>query len=69
MPLRLLLVRSIALIFLATLALSTLLVFWRAYEKVEADMTASLAPRSGPSPTSPTKPTASPNRAGVSNIS
>ncbi|MEJ0051205.1 MAG: HAMP domain-containing protein [Methylovirgula sp.] len=43
MPLRLLLVRSIALIFLATLALSTLLVFWRAYEKVEADMTASLA--------------------------
>ena len=43
LPLRLLLVRSIALIFLATLALSTLLVFWRAYEKVEADMTASLA--------------------------
>ncbi len=43
MPLRLLLVRSIALIFLATLALSTLLVFWRAYEKVEADMAGSLA--------------------------
>jgi two-component system, NarL family, sensor histidine kinase UhpB len=42
LPLRLLLVRSIALIFLATLALSTLLVFWRAYEKVEADMAASL---------------------------
>jgi two-component system sensor histidine kinase UhpB len=42
LPLRLLLVRSIALIFLATLALSTLLVFWRTYEKVEADMTAAL---------------------------
>ncbi len=43
MPLRLLLVRSIAAIFLATLALSTLLVFWRTYEKVEADMSAALA--------------------------
>jgi two-component system, NarL family, sensor histidine kinase UhpB len=43
LPLRLLLVRSIALIFLATLALSTILVFWRAYEKVEADMSAALA--------------------------
>ena len=43
LPLRLLLVRSIALIFLATLALSSLLVFWRTYEKVETDMTAALA--------------------------
>ena len=43
MPLRLLLVRSIALIFIATLVLSTVLVFWRTYEKVEADMTAALA--------------------------
>lgn len=43
LPLRLLLVRSIALIFLATLALSSLLVFWRTYEKVEADMNGALA--------------------------
>jgi two-component system sensor histidine kinase UhpB len=43
LPLRLLLVRSIALIFIATLVLSTVLVFWRTYEKVEADMSAALA--------------------------